>query len=75
MTPVACWGRAEWTATAREMIANREYRYLSPSFLFHAATGAIVRLKGAGLVHNPNLHLAALASQDTEMDTDDAFRQ
>jgi phage I-like protein len=69
------WGRAEWTATAREMIANRQYRYLSPSFLFHAATGAIVRLKGAGLVHNPNLHLTALASQDTEMDTDDAFRQ
>jgi phage I-like protein len=57
------WGRVEWTATAREMIANREYRYLSPSFLYHPKTTAIVRLKGAGLVHNPNLHLTALASK------------
>jgi phage I-like protein len=61
------WGRVEWTATAREMIANREYRYLSPSFLYHPKTTAIVRLKGAGLVHNPNLHLTALASQDSTM--------
>lgn len=61
------WGRVDWTATARELIGNREYRYLSPSFLFHPKTKAILRLKGAGLVHNPNLHLAALASQEDTM--------
>lgn len=61
------WGRVEWTATAREMIGRKEYRYLSPSFLFHPKTRQIVRLKGAGLVHNPNLHLTALASQETDM--------
>ena len=61
------WGRVEWTATAREMISRKEYRYLSPSFLFHPKTRQIVRLKGAGLVHNPNLHLTALASQETDM--------
>jgi phage I-like protein len=54
------WGRVEWTATASEMIARREYRYLSPSFLFHPETGQIMRIKGAGLVHNPNLHLPNL---------------
>jgi phage I-like protein len=61
------WGRVEWTATASEMIGRREYRFLSPSFLYHAETGQIVRLKGAGLVHNPNLHLTALASQEDAM--------
>lgn len=49
------------------MIGRKEYRYLSPSFLFHPKTRQIVQLKGAGLVHNPNLHLTALASQETEM--------
>ena len=54
------WARVSWTATAREMIARREYRFLSPSFLYHPATRQVMRLKGAGLVHNPNLHLVAL---------------
>ncbi|MDR0810033.1 MAG: phage protease [Gemmobacter sp.] len=63
------WGRVEWTETAREMIGKREYRYLSPSFLFHQNTRQIVRLNGAGLVHNPNLHLTALASEETGMNS------
>lgn len=61
------WGRVEWTATASEMIGRREYRFLSPSFLFHPKTRQIMRLKGAGLVHNPNLFLTALANQDDQM--------
>ena len=61
------WGRVEWTATAREMIQRREYRFLSPAFLYHPKTKAIVRLKGAGLVHTPNLHLTALAKQEDAM--------
>lgn len=61
------WGRVEWTATAAEMIRNREYRYVSPSFLYHPKTLDVVRLKGAGLVHNPNLHLTALASEAPPM--------
>jgi len=61
------WGRVEWTATAAEMIGRKEYRFLSPSFLYHPKTRQIVRLKGAGLTHNPNLYLTALASQDPTM--------
>ena len=61
------WGRVEWTATAAEMIGRKEYRYLSPSILFHPKTRQIMLLKGAGLVHNPNLYLTALASQETPM--------
>lgn len=65
------WGRIEWTATAREMIGQREYRYLSPSFTFHPENRAILRLKGAGLVHNPNLELTALASEEPDMPAPD----
>ena len=61
------WGRVEWTATAAEMIGRKEYRFISPSFLYHPQTRQIVKLKGAGLVHNPNLHLTALASQEADM--------
>ncbi|MFN3970885.1 MAG: phage protease [Gemmobacter sp.] len=58
------WGRIEWTATAAEMIGRKEYRYISPSFLIERDTGRIVRLKGAGLVHAPNLFIPALASEE-----------
>jgi phage I-like protein len=63
------WGRIEWTARAAELINAKEYRYISPSFL-HLKDGGIVRLKGAGLVQSPNLHLTALAAEeDTMTDT------
>jgi phage I-like protein len=65
------WGRVEWTAKARALIGNREYRFLSPAFFYDAATKTVTRLKGAGLVHNPALHLTALASEETDMDTPD----
>ena len=61
------WGRVEWTATAAELIARKEYRYISPVLLYHPQTRQIVKLKGAGLVHTPNLYLTALASQETAM--------
>ena len=61
------WGRAEWTETAAEMIRSKEYRFLSPSILVHPKTRQIMQLKGAGLVHNPNLFLTALASQEDPM--------
>jgi phage I-like protein len=58
------WGRAEWTARAREMIAAREYRFISPTFNYEEATKRVVKLLGAGLVHRPALHLTALARED-----------
>lgn len=61
------WGRVQWTATAAQMIKDKEYRYLSPSFLRNEATTEVVKLRGAGLVHHPALHLTALASQDATM--------
>lgn len=56
------WAKVDWTARARDLIANREYRYLSPVFT-HDANGRIKRLMGASLVHRPALHIKALASE------------
>lgn len=61
------WGRVEWTATAGQMIARREYRFISPSVLYDPKTKAVLRLKGAGLVHNPALPLTALAREEPAM--------
>jgi phage I-like protein len=61
------WGRVEWTDRARAMIAAREYRFLSPSLLLNKSTHRITRLKGAALVHNPALHITALASEEDTM--------
>ena len=56
------WGLVEWTARAKAMIAQREYRYLSPTFL-HRSDGEITRIERAALTNDPNLILTALASR------------
>ena len=62
----AIWGRVEWTAKATEMIAAREYRYLSPVF-FHDKAGRIKRLARAALTNKPALELPALAREEHTM--------
>lgn len=52
------WGAVDWTAKAREMIGNGEYRYLSPVFDY-APGGTVIRMIGAGLTNSPNLYLTA----------------
>lgn len=66
--PDGIWGQASWTKTARNMIEERAYRYISPVIQFRPdAAGTVVRIKGASLVHRPNLELTALASQEDTM--------
>lgn len=60
-------GKVEWTGRAAELIANREYRFLSPVLQYHPVTGQVMRLTGAGLVHRPNLALTALSEQEKPM--------
>lgn len=60
------WGRVEWTPRAAQMLADKEYRYLSPVFHYAAKTGQVLRLIGAGLTNNPNLYLHAAASRQEE---------
>lgn len=74
--PDGIWGKVEWTARASELIAGKEYRYLSPVFRFDPTSGEILRLTGAGLVHRPNLEMKALAAEESPMSqpTDDLTR-
>jgi len=55
-------GRVEWTENAAARLRAREYRYLSPTFLFDAETGRVKVVTGAGLTNNPALDLPALAT-------------
>lgn len=41
--PDGIWGRIEWTARAREMIARRDYRFLSPVFAFERESRRVTR--------------------------------
>lgn len=69
----AIWGRVAWAAKAMNAIAGREYRFLSPVFLYREGTDPmqVAALDGAGLTHRPNLDLVALNNQqDTTMDKD-----
>lgn len=56
----------EWTPRAAAMIADREYRYLSPLFSYDATTGRVLDLVSVGLVNQAGLDgladLAALAA-------------
>lgn len=56
------WGRVAWTAQAAQLLHDRAYRYLSAVF-DHLPDGRVIKLRGAGLVHSPNLPIQAAASQ------------
>lgn len=62
------WARVSWTPQAAELLAGRQYRYLSPVFM-HRPDGTVVELLGAGLTHTPNLHLRAAAARHLETHT------
>ena len=59
------WGRVGWTPKAAAMIIDKEYRYLSPVFIYEKS-GELVRLDSAALVGQPNLELKALNNQGAE---------
>ena len=55
-------GRVEWTERAKAHIEAREYRYISPVFLYDRATRQIKSLARAGLTNSPALpEMPALA--------------
>lgn len=56
----AVWGRVVWTPRGVESLNNREYRFLSPAFLYEKKSHRVFRLVNAGLTNNPNLSLTAL---------------
>lgn len=43
----------EWTAKAKQLIQDKEYRYISPVFSYDKKTGAIVSLKHIAITNDP----------------------
>lgn len=66
------WGRVEWTARGSASVSSKEYRYISPVFLFERDSMRVARFKSCGLTNQPNLFLQALnqeqAKEDSPMD-------
>ena len=60
----AIWAHVEWTPKARAMIAEREYRFISPTFYFDKKSLAVLSLVSVGLTNQPNLTMTAL-NRDT----------
>ncbi|WP_165919186.1 phage protease [Sulfuritortus calidifontis] len=70
----ALWGRVEWTPRAAGLIADKEYRYLSPVFR-HDKQGRVLSIEGAGLTHYPNLDLTPVAHQKGDPMPEDLFER
>jgi len=68
------WGHVTWTDAGRNSLQAREYRYLSPTFLFERETGRITRMGSVGLVNKPNLPLPALNQESLSMQASDLGR-
>ena len=59
----AIWGRIEWNEAGRQIVATKQYRYLSPVIRYGRTNGDILALTSVGLTNMPNLHLPALNHQ------------
>ncbi len=54
----------EWTDRAKNMIAAKEYRFISPVFKFDTKTGAVLQLLMAAVTNNPGIDgMAAIAAR------------
>lgn len=54
------WGRVDWTAAGRALMADRAYRGISPVIVSERSGGRVRRLLRASLVNDPNLPLTTL---------------
>ncbi|WP_425230210.1 phage protease [Sphingomonas sp.] len=62
------WGRVEWTEQGRQIMADRQYRGLSPAIV-HDKLKNITAVLRASLINTPNLvGLTALHSEGNQMD-------
>lgn len=60
------YGQVQWTERARQHIESREYRYVSPTFLFDKKTGRVSRILRAALTNEPALEVRALARHEPD---------
>lgn len=64
--------RVEWTERARNAIDAREYRYVSPVFLFDQ-DGRIHRFSSFGLTNKPNLAIKALNAEQSPLNPENTM--
>lgn len=63
----AVWGRVEWTPRAANQVGAKEYRFVSPVFLYgRTAPHPISRLTSVALTNSPNLQLTALNRREPD---------
>lgn len=68
------WGKVDWTDSGAAAIASREYRYISPVFLYLKKSRDVQVVLRAALTNNPALTMKALADsagQTKEPDMDE----
>ena len=54
------WGKVEWTKAAIKSIQEKEYKYISPVFMYRPESLEIVKINSVGLTNKPNLVMKAL---------------
>lgn len=57
------YARVEWTPPAQKELQNKEYRYVSPTFM-HSRDGKVKRIERLTLTNNPNFTMKAVASAE-----------
>lgn len=62
----AVWARVAWTPRAASMVANREYRFVSPVFYFDTETSEVASIVSVALTNRPNLDMTALNRADDD---------
>ena len=60
------WGRVEWTAAGRALVADKAYRAMSPVIL-HDKAKKVFSILRASLVNRPNFRGLATLNQETSM--------
>jgi phage I-like protein len=61
------WAGVEWTERAKQYIANKEYKYVSPVFLKRISDNKVVRLINVALTNQPNIDgMVPLINKDSE---------
>lgn len=65
------WGLIQWTPAMAEMIASREYKYISPILYYAGDTGDLIRIAGAGVTNVPAIEqLKAVAAKQRDREED-----
>lgn len=66
------WAVVEWTEKARQMIAAREYKYISPVFLKRVSDNKVLKLINAALTNLPNIDgMVPLVNKATKIEKEE----